>query len=354
MHRALTVAVVLAVVAGSVPAAASLADGTPSSTEPGASFAGVVGVQGAEVNNEVENRSLDRQLRAAESNRSKARVVASESQQLEERLAELEAEKERLNAAYENGSISKGKYKAQLAVVAADLRALERRANHTADAAEKLPPEALRETGANVSEVREIARDANRTSGGEVAEAARDIAGKGVGDGLGGPPAQAGPPNGSETGAPESAGPPDGAGDNAGKDDNPGASPGGAAANVTNRSSNNPPSSAGTGAPNATNGTDRQPARAGNASSPANGSASGTAGGGQAADGNGSAADNRSTGNNGSDTANASNRSANASNESIPLPWPEAGADSPGSQDDRGNGNETRTGASVGRAVFSA
>ena len=208
MHRALTVAVVLAVVAGSVPAAASLADGTPSDQEPGASFAGVVGVQGAEVDNEVANRSLDRQLRAAESNRSKAQVVASESQQLEQRLADLEAEKARLKQAYENGSISKGKYTAQLAVVAADLRALERRANRTAGVAERLPSEALREMGANASHVREIARDANRSGGGEVAEAARAVAGESVGNGLGNPPAHAGPPNGSETGPPENAGGP--------------------------------------------------------------------------------------------------------------------------------------------------
>ena len=220
MHRAVTVAVVLAVLAGSVPAAATLADGTPTSdSQPGASFAGVVGVQGAEVDNEVANRSLERQFEAARDNDSKASVVAAEGEQLQQRLEALEAEKERLQTAYENGTISKGKYKAQLAVVAADLRAVERRANRTAGVAERLPPEALRESGANASHIRDIAQQANRTGGGAVAEAARDVAGESVGNGLGGPPPHAGPPE--DAGGPGGEGPPDGAGppDNAGPGD---------------------------------------------------------------------------------------------------------------------------------------
>lgn len=220
MHRAVTVAVVLAVLAGSVPAAATLADGTPTDdTQPGASFAGVVGVQGAEVDNEVANRSLERQFESARDNDSKASVVATEGERLQQRLEALEAKKERLRTAYENGTISKGKYKAQLAVVAADLRAVERRANHTAGVAERLPPEALRESGANASHIRGIAQQANRTGGGAVAEAARDVAGGGVGNGLGGPPPHAGPPE--DDGAPGGEGPPDGAGppDDAGPGD---------------------------------------------------------------------------------------------------------------------------------------
>jgi hypothetical protein len=188
MDRYLTVAVIVAVLAGSVPAAATLADGSPAEAEPGAAFSGVVGVQKAEVNNEVANRSLNHRLNAAKTDESKASVVASESEQLQNRLAELEAQKEQLKQAYENGSISTGQYQARLAVLAAELRAVERQANQTADVAETLPEEALREKGANVSEVRKIAQQANESGGGAVAEAARNIAGKGVGSGLGNAP----------------------------------------------------------------------------------------------------------------------------------------------------------------------
>ncbi|MEF8858691.1 MAG: hypothetical protein V5A38_07165 [Halolamina sp.] len=232
MNRVLTVVVIVAFLAGSVPAAATLADGTPSDSEPGAAFSGMVGVQEAEVTNEVADRSLTNRLNAAETNGSRASVVASETEQLQERLAELESQKEQLKQAYENGSISKGEYQARLAVLGAELRALERQANRTAGVAEKLPEKALRERGANASEVREIAQQANRSGGGEVAEAARTIAGKGVGKGLGnapnaserGPPTDVGnggPPDTERTttdrkptdsGPPSDAGPPNGAG----------------------------------------------------------------------------------------------------------------------------------------------
>lgn len=200
MHRALTVVVAVAVLAGSVPAAATLADGTPADAEPGASFSGVVGVQEAEVSNEMAERSLDQRLKAAQTNESKAGVVAGETDQLQERLAELEAKKAELKQAYENGSISKGEYQARLAVLSAELRAVERQANRTADVAETLPEQALREKGANASEVRAVAQQAKETGGGEVAEAARSVAGEGVGNGLGNAP------NGTERGPPADAG----------------------------------------------------------------------------------------------------------------------------------------------------
>ncbi len=203
MHRAVTVTVVLAVLVGSVPAAATLAAQSPSESEPGAAFAGVVGVQEAEVNSEVANRSLEARLNAAETNASKASVVARESDQLADRLSELEAEKVRLQQAYENGTISKGEYEARLAVVAAELRSIERQANQTAEAAETLPEQALEEQGANVSEVHEIASTANDTRGEEVAEAARSIAGEDAGGGLGNAPENATDRAENET-APES------------------------------------------------------------------------------------------------------------------------------------------------------
>lgn len=210
MNRVVAVTVVLLVVAGSVPAAGALADTAQVGSDaegdqpaPGATFAGVVGVQEAEIDNEVAQRSLDQQFAAAGSNRSKARVVADQQQRLSQRVDELEAEKQRVERAYENGNMSHGEYNARLAKLGAELRAVERRANQTAEAAVSLPEEALREGGADVSEVREVAQRANRTGGGAVAEAAREIAGEGVGNGLRGPPEE------GDRGPPDDAGPPD-------------------------------------------------------------------------------------------------------------------------------------------------
>ncbi|MFW5935178.1 MAG: hypothetical protein ACOCQL_04945, partial [Halolamina sp.] len=95
------------------------------------------------------------------------------------------------------GSIGQAQYEARLAALAAQLRAVERRANQTATVADALPEQALRAQGADVSEVRSVAQQANRAGGGEVAEAARKIAGEDVGNGLG-------PPNASARGPPDS------------------------------------------------------------------------------------------------------------------------------------------------------
>lgn len=349
MHRAVTVAMVLALLAGSVPAAATLAAQSPSDTEPGASFAGVVGVQESEVNSEVASRSLDQRLKAAETNESKAGVVANESEQLEQRLAELEAEKERLKEAYENGSISKGQYQARLAVLSAELRAVERQANQTAEVAETLPEEALREKGANASEVRSIAQQANRTGGGEVAEAARSVAGGNVGNGLGNAPnaSERGPPNGSNGDAPSDAG--------NGAD--------AANQNVTDRQPTDagPPSDAGndTGAP-----TDAGQGQSG-ANQPAdaaNGSEAGDRGNGSNTTAGGADAANRTTtdragngsGDDGSDAANRStgggteNDSATAGNGSDAANGTnESGGD--GANESAGNANESDDGTEQDR-----
>ena len=187
MNRAAVVVVALAVLVGSVPAAATLssAQATPEERPaPGAAFAGVVNVQQTEIGSEIAQRSLDRQLAAAASNGSKARIVAEQQQLLAERIDELEAEKTRLQGAYENGNINQAQYRAQLAGLSAQVRAVEWRAGQTATAAAELPEPTLREHGANVSQVGAIVQRANRTGGGEVAEAAHAIAGEVIG-GLG-------------------------------------------------------------------------------------------------------------------------------------------------------------------------
>lgn len=308
MNRIAVVAVALAVLVGSVPAAATLsgAQATPEERPaPGAAFAGVVDVQQAEVDSEVAQRALDRRFAAAESNGSKARIVAEQQNELSERLEALEAEKARLERAHENGSISEAKYRAELAALAAQIRAVERRANQTADVAAGLPEPALREHGANVSQVRSIAQQASRAGGGEVAEAARAIAGEGVGNGLG-------PPNASQRGPPASVGPPGGNGSDAGPPDRNGSRPSGGAPggnysdDVSRNSSGNAPSDPRNGTGNG--GNDDTAPGGGSDDRPANGSETNATetGGADAPDpvddgADGSGEDGRSDGN---DTAN--------------------------------------------------
>ncbi|QLG60850.1 DUF7096 domain-containing protein [Halorarum salinum] len=189
MERLTAALVAAMLVTAGLPAAAAVTGQTAGEeARPGAQFAGAVGVQGAEVRGEVEGRTLDERLEAADSDASRAGVVAGESDRAEERLADLRERRSTLRDRYENGSVSESEYRARLAGIAAESRALERRLNRTSDAARSLPPEAAREHGVNASEVETLRADAASLTDDEAADAARGVAGEGAGNGLGVPP----------------------------------------------------------------------------------------------------------------------------------------------------------------------
>jgi len=161
----------------------------------------VVGVQGAEISGEVEARSLNASLARADSEEARAAVIANRTDRSRERLSELRAEKERLDEAYENGSIDRGEYRARLARLGAEIRSLQRVTNATSDAAEDLPADVLERKGVNVTAIRTLRSDAADLSGPEVAAAAKRIAGDDAGREFGGPPANVSAPAGNDTSA---------------------------------------------------------------------------------------------------------------------------------------------------------
>ncbi|SEW12066.1 hypothetical protein [Halobacterium jilantaiense] len=188
------------------------ADGneTANETAPGARLAGVVNVQGAEVEGEVAERSFGRQLAAAKSNASKASVLADQTGDLSERVAELRDRKQALRNARDNGTISQGRYRAEMARVAAELSTANRLLNRTASEARTLSPRALADAGVDSADLDRLRAAAGNLSGPEIAAIARDVGGPPVNRSVGppgnrtqGPPSDvtAGPP-GNETEGP--------------------------------------------------------------------------------------------------------------------------------------------------------
>ncbi|QZX98232.1 hypothetical protein [Halobaculum rubrum] len=335
MSRTTVLLMAALLVAAGVPATAAFAQES-SSERPGATFAGVVGVQGAEVEGEIAQRSLDRRLADAESNASKAAVVAGETEDVRRQLSDLRERRETLDQRYESGEITRGEYRSRLAQIGAQIRTLERRLNATAAAAEGIPEETLRERGVNASAIDELRRNASEMSGGEVAEAARGIGGADTGQGLAGdpgppenagPPSDAGPPGNSGNGT---GGPPADAGPN---DDEDGEDRGEGAAGPLNddRGNANRTTGAGAGAENGTdgsppgargdtNGSDDDRGNAGDAADGANGSENASDGSAGSADtgnapgdaGDGTGSENADTGS-GSEKAGDGNGSGDAS-----------------------------------------
>ncbi|EMA03727.1 hypothetical protein SAMN05443574_102460 [Haloarcula vallismortis] len=191
MRRATPLLVVLVLVVSTLAAvpAATMAQETETVTEqadesttpPGAQLAGVVSVQGAEIDGEVQSRTFGVRVARANTNDAKAAVVADQLNDSESRLEELQQRKQALEQARENGSMSEGEYRAKAAQLHAETKTVQRLANETNETASQLPAEALEKKGIDPAAIRTLSQRASELSGPEVAAIAQGIAGPNVG-----------------------------------------------------------------------------------------------------------------------------------------------------------------------------
>lgn len=199
MKRSITVIIALAVVVSVVGAGTvAVAAADPASDEqrensngdadiaPGERLSGVVGVQNAEVEGELADRTFGITVAQAATDDAKGDVVAGQLDDVENRLSELEQRAAELEDARENGEISDGKYKAEMATIAAEKQTVERLADRSETAAGELPEPILEEKGIDVEAIQTLKDRANELGGPEIAEIARSIAGPDVGTGIAG------------------------------------------------------------------------------------------------------------------------------------------------------------------------
>lgn len=164
------------------PSESQAANATQASgTAPGEQLSGVVGVQEAELEGDVQQRSFGMKMAHAESQERQAAVVAERLDTVEERLTALEERKATLERQFENGEISDGKYSASMARVAAQTHALQEMTNQSERAAGQLPSHLLEERNVSADRIEMIQRHAGELSGPELSEMARDIAGPKMG-----------------------------------------------------------------------------------------------------------------------------------------------------------------------------
>lgn len=166
----------------------STAADSNASVAPGEQLAGVVGVQKAELEGEVDERAYGIEIANATTNDSRAEVVKSRLDSVDRRLAELEEEKRELDAARDE-SMSEGRYRAEVSALAAQTESVKRIANRSATVAQGLPADVRDANGINVTAIRTLQDQAANLTGPEIAAIARSIAGPDVG----GPPGDRGP-----------------------------------------------------------------------------------------------------------------------------------------------------------------
>lgn len=163
------------------------------SAQPGAQMSAVVGVGQAEVDGAVDGRAFGQAIANAETNESRATVVADRVDRLDSRLGELQERRSDLQAAVENGSMTQQSYEARTAALAAQIQQVERQLNRSQQTAMALPEQARNGAGLNVTAIETLRSQAGELRGGEVAQIARGMAGPEVGQGIpdvarGGPP----------------------------------------------------------------------------------------------------------------------------------------------------------------------
>ncbi|RKD94016.1 hypothetical protein [Halopiger aswanensis] len=168
-------------------------DGSGESIQPGAQFAGVVGVQQAEINGSMSERAYAAELAAAESNASKAAIIDERLAKTETRLTKLEQRLTALNESREAGELNDGRYRAEVAKTVAEIRSLERELAAVETSAADVPDGVLADRGVDRDAIRTLRERASELDGPETAAVARSIAGDGAGQAFG-PERQPGPP----------------------------------------------------------------------------------------------------------------------------------------------------------------
>lgn len=177
-------------------------------TAPGEQLSGAINVQGAELDGELDQRAFGIRFSQAPDNSSKAAVLADRLQTVDKRLTELEERKADLEARHDAGEITDGRFRAEMAKIATQIRLLSQATNQTEQATTAVPRAALEERGVNATAIQTLRNRASELSGPEVAAIARDIAGPNAGE----IPGRGNGPPRNETGAPGNSrgdGPPD-------------------------------------------------------------------------------------------------------------------------------------------------
>ncbi|MFW6448249.1 MAG: hypothetical protein ACOC0X_01780 [Halobacteriota archaeon] len=173
-------AVVLPVMAAAGP---PQADGVAVDAAPGERLMAGVGATDAEFDADVRERSYGMAVSDATGDLDAiADLVQDQLANASERLTEIEDRIDDLEAAHDDGSITAGRFQAEVARLEAERRSIERLTNISATATAGHPDAHLAERGINVSAIAQLRERAHALDGRNVSRIARSIAGPGAGE----------------------------------------------------------------------------------------------------------------------------------------------------------------------------
>lgn len=156
-------------------------------TRPGEQLSGVVGVQGAELDGELESRAFGLAVAEAETDEARADVVAAQLERNERRFEDLDDRRAELRDQRDAGELDEGAYRARIAVTVARVEAVRQTNGQAAAAAQELPEDRREERGIDAASIAALHDRADELVGPEVADIARGVAGDSVGAPVGVP-----------------------------------------------------------------------------------------------------------------------------------------------------------------------
>lgn len=171
--------------------------GLPNATS-GEQLTGVIGVGEAELEANIEQRAFGIQIAAAADDKEKTQIIAEQVDEIENQTKDLKDRKAQLSDALDDGEISPGQYRVEIAKIAAESASVEQAASQSQNAATSanISQEVREDQGISTDRIEELRNNASNLRGGEVAEIARGIAGPQIGGPGGGPPEEIpGPPD---------------------------------------------------------------------------------------------------------------------------------------------------------------
>ena len=179
LSTAVMALVLIVATIGSAPLAGASATNDVDEPEitPGEQLSGVVGVQEAELDGEMEERTFAVRVANATSNDARADAVAEQLHDTEARLDELERRKAAVEERRADGEATDGQYAAEMARIAAEIETVERLIEASEREAGDLPEELSNREGVNEEAIATLQDRASELEGPEVTTTARSIAG---------------------------------------------------------------------------------------------------------------------------------------------------------------------------------
>lgn len=201
--------------------------GSADDLRPGERMSGVIGIQESEVEGELDSRSFEVRLAAADTDAERAAVIADRIERNERRLAELRERQQAIRERRTAGTLSDGAYAARMAENGATVVSVKRTTNRSAAAAAELPDDVLADRNVSADRIRALRTQADELTGPETAAIARSIGGNRTGAPMGPdrgerPGSGIGPPPGVDAGSGDGDGGGAGSGDGTGDGDGSG------------------------------------------------------------------------------------------------------------------------------------